>query len=182
MTTTPGERFRQHAEEYSEDAEDERPLGAYSILLATYLAVVVVLALSGRKRLPGTLAASDLALGAVATFIGTRTVTKHPIASPLRMPFTKFSGVTGPSELHEDVRAQGGWRHAVGELLTCPFCLSQWTATTLVTGVVVAPKLTRTVMSVLTIVGTADFLQVAYTWAIKQAEGTKPAEDAGSAS
>lgn len=170
MTTTPTERFRQHAEEYSEDAEDERPLGAYSILLASYLLVVVVLSFSGRKRLPGTLAPSDLALGAIATFIGTRTVTKHPIASPLRMPFTKFAGVTGPSELHEDVRAEG-WRHAVGELLTCPFCLSQWTATTLVTGVVVAPKLTRTVMSVLTIVGTADFLQVAYTWAIKQADG-----------
>jgi hypothetical protein len=170
MTTTPTERFRQHAEEYSEDADDERPLGAYSILLASYLLVVVVLSFSGRKRLPGTLAPSDLALGAVATFIGTRTVTKHPIASPLRMPFTKFAGVTGPSELHEDVRAEG-WRHAVGELLTCPFCLSQWTATTLVTGVVVAPKLTRTVMSVLTIVGTADFLQVAYTWAIKQADG-----------
>jgi hypothetical protein len=168
MTTTPTERFRQHAEEYSEDAEDERPLGAYSILLASYLLVVVVLSFSGRKRLPGTLAPSDLALGAVATFIGTRTVTKHPIASPLRMPFTKFAGVTGPSELHEDVRAEG-WRHAVGELLTCPFCLSQWTATTLVTGVVVAPRLTRTVMSVLTIVGTADFLQVAYTWALKQA-------------
>lgn len=170
MTTTPGERFRQHAEEYSEDAEDERPLGAYSILLASYLTVVVVLAYKGRDRLPGALAPSDLALGAVATFIGTRTVTKHPIASPLRMPFTKFAGVTGPSELHEDVRATG-WRHAVGELLTCPFCLSQWTATTLVTGIAVAPKLTRTVMSVLAMVGAADFLQVAYTWAIKMAEG-----------
>jgi hypothetical protein len=170
MATTPTERFREHADEYSEDAEDERPLGAYSVLLATYLTVVAVLAFRGRDKLPGTLAASDLALGAVATFIGTRTITKHPIASPIRMPFTKFVGVTGPSELHEDVR-RSGWRHAVGELLTCPFCLSQWTATTLVTGVVVAPRLTRTVMSVLTIVGTADFLQVAYTWAIKQAEG-----------
>jgi hypothetical protein len=178
MTSTPTERFRQHAEEYSEDAEDERPLGAYTILLASYLLVVVVLSFSGRKRLPGTLAPSDLALGAVATFIGTRTVTKHPIASPLRMPFTKFAGVSGPSELHEDVRASG-WRHAVGELLTCPFCLSQWTATTLVTGIVVAPKLTRTVMSLLSIVGAADFLQVAYTWAIKQAEGVEPPEAAG---
>ena len=171
MTTTPTERFREHAEEYSEDAEDERPLGAYTILLASYLTVVVALAFKGRKNLPGALAPSDLALGAVATFIGTRTVTKHPIASPLRMPFTKFAGVTGPSELHEDVR-RDGWRHAVGELLTCPFCLSQWTATTLVTGIVVAPKLTRTVMSVLAMVGCADFLQVAYTWAIKMAEGS----------
>jgi hypothetical protein len=177
MTTTPGERFRQHAEDYSEDAEDERPLGAYTILLTTYLAVVVVLAFRGRNRLPGALSPSDLALGAVATFIGTRTVTKHPIASPLRMPFTKFAGVAGPSELHEDVRASG-WRHAVGELLTCPFCLSQWTATTLVTGIAVAPRLTRTVMSVLAMVGAADFLQVVYTWAIKAAEGNDAAAQA----
>jgi hypothetical protein len=161
MTTTPGERFRQHAEEYSEDADDERPLGAYTVLLVAYISVVTALVVFGRKRLPGTLAPSDLALGAVATFIGTRTLTKHPIASPIRMPFTKFAGVSGPSELQEDVRASG-WRHAIGELLTCPFCLSQWMATTLVTGVVVAPRLTRTVMSVLAIVGASDFLQLAY--------------------
>lgn len=161
MTTTPGERFRQHAEEYSEDADDERPLRAYSVLLIAYISVVTVLVVVGRKRLPGTLAASDLALASVATFIGTRTISKDTIASPLRMPFTKYAGVTGPSELHEDVRGSG-WRHAVGELLTCPFCLSQWTATTLVAGVVVAPRLTRTVMSVLAIVGASDFLQFAY--------------------
>jgi hypothetical protein len=161
MTPTPGDRLRQHAEEYSEDAEDERPLGAYSVLLIAYITVVTVLVIRGRDRLPGTLAPSDLALGSVATFIGTRTLTKHPIASPLRMPFTKFAGVSGPSELDEDVRASG-WRHAIGELLTCPFCLSQWMATTLVTGVVVAPRLTRTVMSVLAIVGVSDFLQLAY--------------------
>ena len=44
-----------------------------------------------------------------------------------------------------------------------------------------APKLTRTVMSVLAMVGCADFLQVAYTWAIKQAEGDERAEDPGQA-
>ena len=170
MTTTPGERFRQHAEEYSEDADDDRPLGAYSVLLVAYITVVTGLVLFGRKRLPGTLAASDLALGTIATFIGTRTITKHPIASPLRMPFTKFTGVAGPSELQEDVRVSG-WRHAIGELLTCPFCLSQWMATTLVTGVVVAPRLTRTVMSVLAIVGASDFLQLAYARAQKMATG-----------
>jgi hypothetical protein len=162
MTTTPGERFREHAEAYSEDADDERPLGAYSVLLVAYIGVVAALVVFGRKRLPGTLSASDLALGSVATFISTRTLSKDPIASPLRMPFTKYAGVSGPSELHEDVRARG-WRHAVGELLTCPFCLSQWTATTLVAGVVVAPRLTRTLMSMLAMVGISDFLQLAYT-------------------
>ena len=111
-----------------------------------------------------------LALGAVATFITTRTISKDAITSPLRMAFTRFEGPAGPGELHEEVRATG-WRHAVGELLTCPFCLSQWTATTLVAGIVVAPRFTRTAMSVMAIVGASDFLQLAYARAQQAAEG-----------
>ena len=171
--TTPTDRLHEHADEYRRDADDDRPLGAYSALLAIYLLVVVVLALLGRRRLPERIQASDLALGAAATFIATRTVTKDAIMSPVRMAFTRYEGVSGPAELAESVRATG-WRHAVGELLTCPFCLSQWTATTLVAGIVVAPRLTRAAMSVLAIVGASDFLQLAYTSAQHAATGGEP--------
>jgi len=167
--TDPAERLNEHADEYRRDAEDDRPLGAYSVLLGIYLLVVAFLAFIGRKRLPERLHASDLALGVVATFIATRTITKDPITSPLRMAFTRYEGVSGPGELREEVRGTG-WRHAVGELLTCPFCLSQWTATTLVAGIVVAPRFTRAAMSVLTMVGISDFLQLAYTRAQHLAE------------
>jgi len=164
------ERLQEHAEEYARDADDERPLAGYSALLAVYLLVVAVLAYLGRRKLPESLSAADLALGAVATFIATRTITKDAITSPLRMAFTRYAGVGGPGELREEVRATG-WRHAVGELLTCPFCLSQWTATTLVAGLIVAPRFTRAAMSVLTIVGVSDFLQLAYATAQQRAEG-----------
>lgn len=167
---SPTEAVRQEADEYRRDAHDDRPLGAYAGLIALYTAVVTALAFAGRRRLPERLKASDLALGSVATFTLTRTIAKDPIASPLRMPFTRFEGVSGPSELKEDVRSVG-WRHAIGELLTCPFCLSQWTATAFTAGLVFAPRFTRTAMSVLTIVGVSDFLQLAYSRAQVMAEG-----------
>jgi hypothetical protein len=168
--SSPTERFHEHAEEYQRNADDERPLGAYSALLGLYLLVVLVLAFIGRRKLPERIHAADLLLGTVATFIATRTIAKDAITSPLRMAFTRYEGVSGPAELQEEVRATG-WRHAVGELLTCPFCLSQWTATTFVAGLVVAPRFTRTAMSVLAMVGVSDFLQLAYAWAQQAAEG-----------
>jgi hypothetical protein len=167
---TATERIQEHAEEYRRDADDDRPLGGYTVLLVLYLCVLAALAFVGRRRLPERLSPADLALGAVATFIATRTITKDAITSPLRMAFTRYEGVSGPAELHEEVRATG-WRHAVGELLTCPFCLSQWTATTLVAGLVVAPRTTRALMSIFAIVGAADFLQLAYARAQQLAEG-----------
>jgi len=163
------ERLHEHAEEYARDADDERPLAGYSALLAVYLLVVTWLAYAGRRKLPESLSPADLALGAVATFIATRTITKDAITSPLRMAFTRYEGPAGPGELHEEVRATG-WRHAVGELLTCPFCLSQWTATTLVAGLAVAPRFTRAAMSVLAMVGASDFLQLAYATAQQKAQ------------
>ena len=87
------------------------------------------------------------------------------------MAFTRYEGLSGPSELEEEVRGTG-WRHAVGELLTCPFCLAQWTATVLVAGVAVAPRLTRTVMSVLAVVTGSDFLQFAYAGVQKVESGS----------
>ncbi len=36
-----------------------------------------------------------------------------------------------------------GIRHAVGELITCPFCTAQWVATAYAAGLVFAPHATR---------------------------------------
>lgn len=164
------ERLHHHADEYRRDADDDRPMAGYTGILVVYAAFVAVTAYLGRRKLPERLGAADLALGTVATFIFTRTISKDAITSPLRMAFTRFEGPAGPAELHEDVRATG-WRHAVGELITCPFCLSQWTATLFVTGLVVAPRFTRTAMSVMAIVGASDFLQLVYARAQQAAEG-----------
>ncbi len=160
MTDT-AERLEEIGDEYRADTDDDRPLAAYSGLLGTYLLTVVTLGVIGRRRLPGRLAPADLALGSLATFKIARVLSKDPITSPLRAPFARFEGAAGPAEVHEDVRGRG-WRHAVGELLTCPFCVGQWTATLLVIGMTVLPRATRTFMSILAMVTASDVLQFAY--------------------
>lgn len=155
-------RIERNEAEYVRDADDERPLGSYAVLLAAYGTVAGAAALIGRERLPADLSAADLALGAVSTFKLSRVLTEDTITSPIRAPFTRFEGVSGPSELDEEVRGRG-MRHAVGELLTCPFCVSQWVATILIIGLVAAPRLTRTAMTVLAMVTASDFLHLAFT-------------------
>jgi hypothetical protein len=50
----------------------------------------------------------------------------------------------------------------VGELLVCPFCLDQWVATGYAAGLVVAPRATRFVASIMATVAISDFLQIGY--------------------
>ena len=59
---------------------------------------------------------------------------------------------------------------AIGELVTCPFCLAAWVATGLTGGLVLAPRLTRLVATALTATAASDFLQMAYSIAKEKAE------------
>ena len=150
---------------------EDRPLGSYAALMALYGAAVTGASVAVRRRgtpLPGV-GLGDVVLVGVATHKLARRVAKDPVTSPLRAPFTRFKGLTGPAELSEEVRGTG-FRKAVGELLTCPFCLSQWVATSMVFGLVGAPRATRLAASVFAGLTISDFLQFAYAWAEKQAK------------
>jgi hypothetical protein len=143
---------------------EDRPLRAFAGLMAAYATAVAGGALFVRRRpraMPDRVSLSDIALLSVATFKIGRLVAKDPVTSPLRAPFTKFEGTTGPAELKEEVRGTGV-RKAIGELLTCPFCVGQWVATALAFSLVLAPRATRLVATVFTCVTAADFLQFAY--------------------
>jgi hypothetical protein len=52
--------------------------------------------------------------------------------------------------------------HAVGELITCPFCLAQWVATGFSIGWIFAPQATKLIASTFSSVAVADFLQFGY--------------------
>lgn len=149
-----------HAYAHGED----RPLGSFLIIMAGYGAVATglsaFLAASGR-RLPDRLSWSDLALLAVATHKASRQLAKDPVTSPLRAPFTRYSGTSAEAELHEEVRGSG-MRKALGELVSCPFCLGQWVATTGVFGLIVVPRATRAIASVFAVLTASDMLQYAY--------------------
>ena len=98
----------------------------------------------------------------MATFRLARRIAKDPVTAPIRAPFTRFQGPSGHAEVAEEVREHGGVKHAVGELLTCPFCLAQWVGTALVFGYATAPRATRLAALTMTVVAGADVLQFAY--------------------
>jgi hypothetical protein len=139
----------------------DRPLFGYLAIAAAYAATTaggVVLVRRSDPKFRGAIPPRDVLFISVATFQLARVITKKPITSFLRAPFTKYEGVSGPAELDESVRGRGV-RHALGELLTCPFCMAHWIVTAFGFGYVVAPEVTRLVAAMFTAEAAADFLQ-----------------------
>jgi hypothetical protein len=150
---------------------EDRPLRGYAALMGAYGAAVAagVVALRRRNRPLPDVRPADVVLVGVATHKLARRMSKDSVTSPLRAPFTRYEGVAGPAELQEGARGSG-FRKAVGELVSCPFCLSQWVATGFAFGLIAAPRATRWAASVFASLALADFLQFAYAWAEQQAE------------
>ncbi|MGI5224992.1 DUF1360 domain-containing protein [Actinoallomurus sp. CA-142502] len=167
---TVTDAVRDQRREYSQG--EDRPLGSYAATLAVYGltagGAAVAARLTGRR--PPDLGLRDVALMAITTHRVSRTLAKDPVTSPLRAPFTRYEGVSGPSELKEEVRG-AGVRHAVGELISCPFCMGQWVATAYAAGMVFAPRTTRFAGATITAVAVADWLQLAYAKLQQSAEG-----------
>jgi hypothetical protein len=149
-------------------------MGAFGALAASLAAVVKV---SGRP-VPERPATADIVLISIATHKLSRLLAKDSVTSPLRAPFTRYAEPGGSAEVNEEVRDEGSsWRHSVGELVSCPFCLAVWVATGLTGGLVLAPRLTRLAATALTAVAASDFLQMAYSIAKESAEGSPDGGD-----
>jgi hypothetical protein len=142
---------------------EDRPLGGYLALMSIYAAASGAVAGSakalGRPATPPGV--WDVALMGLATQKLSRLLSKDPVTSPFRAPFTTYSGLSAPGELAEEVRGHG-LQHSVGELVTCPMCMAQWVATALSLGLLVSPRLARWVIATFATVGAADFLQQGY--------------------
>ena len=148
------------------EQDDPRPLKGYLQLMGAYGLGSALLAVSLRNRSERVrpLTPMNLVLYAIATEHLSRVLTKDSVTAVLRAPFTKFKEPAGEGEVNEEVVAHG-FAHALGELLTCPFCAAQWVATGLVAGSVAAPTLTTAVVSVSAAARLSDFLQLAYAFA-----------------
>ena len=151
----------------------DRPLGGYLATMSTYSAVVAGLAgvarLTGHQLPEDPMSARDVVVAAAATHKLSRLLTKDPVTSPLRAPFTSYSGTSGPAELAEDVRGHGAQK-TVGELVTCPFCTGVWVATGLGAGLVFAPRATRLLAGTFAALAGADVLQFAHSWLAQKVE------------
>jgi len=142
----------------------EMPLAGYAALLGIYntaFASMLLAAKQSGRQLPERLGYADLLLLGIGTFKLSRIISLDRVTSPLRAPFTEYEEPSGTSEVKEKVRGQGMQR-AVGDLLTCPFCMGPWVAAALVCGLVFKPRATRLIGGVLVAATISDFLHHAY--------------------
>lgn len=163
------------AEKLLGEEYDERgnvPLGGYAALTTLFAALAgggVALAHRRGVGLPERVPPWDVALLGVATFKTARLLTKDKITSFLRAPFTRRAEDTTAGEATDEPQGKG-LRLAVGDLLSCPFCMSAWTAAGLTGAYVLRPRAARVVGAGLTAMTLADWLQYAWTYTQQEAE------------
>jgi uncharacterized protein DUF1360 len=147
-------------------------VGGHAVLTAIYNGSVAVFAVSqrrSRRPLPDRMPAGDLVLLSVGTYKLSRLIAKDRIMSFARAPFTRLQGESErPGEVVEEPRGSG-LRHAVGELLVCPYCLAQWIGTGFLLTYLREPRLARTVAASFAIVAGSDLLQEAWVAVDKRA-------------
>jgi hypothetical protein len=150
--------------------DQDTPIKSYAVLMAVFSSLAACFAswfrASGRE-LPDRIDPADLALVTVASHKASRLIAKDRVTAGIRAPFTRYEGEAGPSEVSEKPRGRG-LRRAIGELIACPYCLGMWTSSALIAGLLVVPRFTRWVSSVLVAFLGSDLLQIAY----KKAEDT----------
>jgi hypothetical protein len=162
-TDLPGELGADYA-----GPHEHRPLGSYAVLTSTFgTAFTAALLAAGKDKLPERFGVGDILLGGVATYKVSRLIAKDKVTAFARAPFTRFQERSGKGEVEEEARGTGP-RYAVGELLVCPYCLSQWISGAYVAGLLHAPRLTRTLGGMYAMYAVADALQIAYLAAAKR--------------
>jgi hypothetical protein len=164
---------------FQEYSEEDLPLGAYAQIVGFYhlaFAIFLVAARGAGRPLPQRIALPDLLLLSLATFKLSRLVTKDLVTSFLRAPFVTYQGPAGQGEVEEKPRGEGMQR-ALGELLTCPFCLGTWIAAFLAYGLVLSPPLTRLIAGIAATHALADFLQVGFVAVSRSVERLEAEQD-----
>ena len=140
---------------------ENAPLRGYAGLIVLFSVVAGGFLFSQKRSLPDRIRVSDILLLGLATQKVSRVVTKSRVTSVMRAPFTKYEGSAGSGEVEERPRGRG-LRRAIGELISCPFCMGTWMACAGMAGLVSRPRLTRTLASIFAVSSVADFAQQIY--------------------
>jgi hypothetical protein len=142
---------------------EEMPLAGYAGLLGVFGVALAGVLLGARRADSPTYTEApraslgDLMLMGVATHKLSRLISKDRVTSPLRAPFTEYEEPTSASEVKEKSRGTGLQR-ALGDLISCPFCMGPWVATALAYGFRKRPRMTRLVGGIFAVVAVSDFL------------------------
>ena len=141
-----------------------RPLAAYGAIAAAFNGAFAAGLIAARRadRLPERYGAGNVALLVGATAKLSRLIAKDRVTSVVRAPFTEYEDDTGYGEVEESARGTGA-RRAIGELLICQYCVSQWIAAGFVIGHALAPRETRLVAGTFAVFGLADVMNLAYS-------------------
>jgi hypothetical protein len=135
-------------------ATEERPLPEYAALTAAFGAVLGGFLIVARRRLPDRIAFGDVVRIGLASYKIGRLVAKDEVTSWVRAPVTRDAEASEP-------KPQGVQR-ALGELVTCPYCVGVWAASGLSYALVLYPRQTRLVTTVFGAQAVADFLNAAF--------------------
>src|SRR5437763_1971205 len=144
------ERGNERQQLRKRDLRDQLPAGDYAALVTLFngaMAAALLARKCSKEPLPERVEPKDVVLFAIATQKLSRVITKDKVTTALRSPFTEVEGKGGAGELEERPRGHG-LRRAIGELLTCPFCIGTWIASGFIYGSIFSPRVTRTVTSI----------------------------------
>ena len=123
---------------------------SYTILSA---GVSLVLALCAWRRRPENITPRDWGMLVLATFRMSRLLAYDNVMQAYRAPFAEVVPHDSGAGEAAQARPGTGIKRAIGELITCPVCNGTWIAAGLVYGLNLAPKFTRTLMTVMSAVG-----------------------------
>ena len=136
--------------------QDERPLSEYATLTVVFGGVLGGFLVLASRRLPERIGFGDMARLGLASYKIGRLVAKDDVTAFVRAPVTE-----GRESGEEEPKGEGLQR-ALGELVTCPYCIGLWIAAGLSYGLVLLPRQTRFVTTVFGAQAVADFLNAAF--------------------
>ena len=160
-----------HKEVFEGYGGEEQRLYSYATLMGLFnliFAVFLLFVKGTGRNIPERLDTKDLALLGVATHKLSLIGAQDAVTSPLRAPFTELQEKESPKSVDEKPRGKG-LRRSVGELLTCQFCLGMWVASFFTYGLVLAPRVTRLIATIFTVVTISDYLHQTYKALTKRA-------------
>jgi hypothetical protein len=139
----------------SDHAAHRPPLLAYAGLIAVFQVALGWVSRARVRRDAERLEWRDVALFGVATHKVTNLVARDEVTKVVREPFVEEEVRDG--EVRERPAGRG-LRRALGQAVTCPYCLGPWTALAFSAGHTISPRVTRFVATLFTAVAISDFL------------------------
>jgi Protein of unknown function (DUF1360) len=138
----------------AEPAASARPLPEYAALVTVFGAAVGGFLVLARSRLPERVGFGDLARLGLASYKVGRLVAKDEVTTWVRAPVTRDEEATEPE--------REGMARALGELVTCPYCIDVWVSAGLTGALALRPRETRLVTTVFRAQAVADFLNAVF--------------------